>query len=78
MKVKIFKHWDSTFMEDQMNKWFDENPNIKIVTMKQSSGMSGHDNLHTVITIIYNKTYRKQDTDHVKNKRGYIPFYFII
>lgn len=46
IKVKMF--FGTGVREDQINNWFENNPNIKIIKIKQSST-----NSDTYITIFY-------------------------
>ena len=62
-KVKNFTSSAAYALEIEMNKWLEENRNIKIITVKQSSGMNKYDSLHTVITIFYKPMFRKQDME---------------
>jgi hypothetical protein len=59
-KTKFFYQHASN--EPDMNKWFEENRSIEIVSITQSSGMSSHDNLNTYITLVYKEKTREQDT----------------
>lgn len=61
MKVKIFKHWDYDAQEVEMNNWFAENPNIKIIKITQSSIFSTS-TMYTLISVFYKPIYKKQDT----------------
>ena len=58
-KTKFFYHYGS--QEPEMNEWFKENPNIEIISITQSSGMSKYDTLNTLITLVYKKASKYQD-----------------
>lgn len=59
-KTKIFNQ--SIDVEEKMNKWFEENSSIKIVSVTQSSAMTNHNILYTTIVVVYKKLYNKPDT----------------
>lgn len=61
MKVKMFKNCVVKDLERDMNTWLNENPNIKLIKVNQSSV---YENIttSTIISIFYEQTYRKPDT----------------
>lgn len=60
-KVKLFKHYDIEFQEREMNKWFEDNPSIKVVKTNQSS-VFNTGTMYTIISVFYKPIYRKPDT----------------
>jgi len=61
MKVRIFRHFITSDLEREMNKWFEETPSIKVVKTNQSSVVEGG-SLYTIISVFYKPIYNKQDT----------------
>ena len=61
MKVKIFRHFICSDQEREMNKWFEETPNIKVTNVTQSSVYESG-SIYTIISVYYKPIYRKQDT----------------
>lgn len=62
MRVKMFRHFVTSDLELEMNKWLEENPSIKVVKMIQSSSTSKFGDIYTLLTILYKPIYSKQDT----------------
>jgi hypothetical protein len=54
MKVKIFKTWDVTSQEREVNKWLEENKNVVIQHTLQSSAAIGS-SVYTQITVFYSE-----------------------
>jgi hypothetical protein len=55
-KVKIFKsiQQDITIMEDEINKWLNDNSNIQIIQLTQSE-IGSKRRRDTIITILYSE-----------------------
>jgi hypothetical protein len=56
-KVKIFKsiQQDITIMEDEINKWFNDNSDIQIIQLTQSE-IGSKRSRDTIITILYSES----------------------
>lgn len=55
MKVKIFRNWEVGEQQEEINRWMEENNNIVIQHILQSSGASGGGSVYTIITIFYSE-----------------------
>ena len=60
-KIKIFKHTDTNILENDINLWFEQNTNIDILDIKQSSTVNKWDSERLVITFIYVPKSKQQD-----------------
>ena len=68
MKCKIFTGKEINKMEERINTWFDENMDIQIIHVSQSTQfLTEKYPTHTIISVFYEKEREKPE-----DKEGYI------